>query len=143
MGGAAGALLSFLPFSPLSRNRGSKMTRPVRRVKTYSGESGTVYQYVFLDQRRARRGLFRSGTEYVFDVSADRKTSFPLVVFIEDAALKAWAREHGRELSSTEQYAAAKMRLFRAFDGEPLDQTSQVSVDASSLGELLEALGIT
>ncbi|MGH2523420.1 MAG: hypothetical protein ACRDH2_13030, partial [Anaerolineales bacterium] len=78
----------------------------VRRVKSYSGETGIVYQYVFAGQRRARRGWLAAGTEYVFDVSRDRKTNFALAVLVRDDALRHWQKEHGRALSETEQYAA-------------------------------------
>ena len=33
-------------------------------------------------------------------------------------ALEAWAQTNGRALSSSEEYAVAKMRLFQAFDEE-------------------------
>ena len=117
---------------------------PVRRVKSYSGETGVVYQYVFVAQRRARRGWFSRGAEYLFDVSSDRKNSFPLSVFVGDDALAAWQKAHGRPLSSTEQYAAAKMRLFRAFDQvEKLDeQTKGIAVNPENIEELLAALDI-
>ncbi len=116
-----------------------------QRVKTYSSETGVVYQYVFVGQRRSRRGWWKSGHEYTFDVSADRKTSFLLPVFIADEALRSWEQRHGRVLSSTEQYAAAKMRLFRAFDQiENLEQNAAgVAVDAANIEELLAVLDIT
>lgn len=118
--------------------------QPVRRVKTYSGQSGYVYQYVFIEQRRARRGWLTRGAEYVFDVSSDRKSSFLLPVFVADEALASWRKAHGRELSSTEQYAAAKMRLFRAFDeaGNLGGDAAGVAVDSTNIEELLAALDI-
>ncbi len=117
---------------------------PVRRVKSYSGETGIVYQYVFVRQQPARRGWRRRGVEYLFEVSSDRKTSFTVAVFIAGEALSAWQKAHGRALSSTEQYAAAKMRLFRAFDQvEKLDrETGGIVVDAANVEELLAALDI-
>src|SRR2546427_5769123 len=52
-----------------------------------------------------------------------RSTLFPyttlfrsLKVFVADRALAAWREAHGRDLDSTQQYAAAKMRLFQAFE---------------------------
>jgi hypothetical protein len=113
----------------------------VRRVKTYSGESGYVYQYVFLESR-ARRGLWgKSGTIFSFSVSSDRKTSFVVEVTVEQAALSAWSKAHGRDLTENEKYAAAKMRLFRAFDeSETPDALRHVQVDASNIEALLEPL---
>ena len=118
---------------------------PVRRVKSYSGESGVVYRYVFRSQRRARRGWWTRGSEYLFDVSSDRKNSYTVAIFIADQALSAWQKSHGRALSSTEQYAAAKMRLFRAFDQvERLDrQATAITVDPGNIDELLSTLDIS
>src|SRR4051794_9158196 len=90
----------------------------VRRQKTHSAESGYVYQYFYEGQRPAKRDGV-AGTEFVFDISADRKSSFPLSVFLSDEAVESWQREHGRELGSTERYAVAKMSLFQAFDQRP------------------------
>ena len=120
-------------------------SRPQRRVKSYSGETGVVYQYVFVGQRRVRRGWWRPGTEYVFDVCTDRKTNFPVPVFIYDDAVRSWEKVHRRPLSPTEQYAAAKMRLFRAFDrSERLQQeAASIVVDAATIEELLSALDIS
>lgn len=115
-----------------------------RRVKSHSAESGYVYQYSFQESRRVRRGLFTSGAEYVFDVSSDRKSSSPLIVFVKDDALKAWAKKKGRELSSAEQYAAAKMALLRAFDQaeNPAAALREVLVDAASIEDLLAPLDL-
>jgi hypothetical protein len=87
----------------------------VRRQKTYSAESGYVYQYYYEGQRQARRGD-SYGTEYVFVISADRKNSFPVSVFLDEEAVIVWEEEHDRELIGSERYAIAKMGLFQAFD---------------------------
>src|SRR5579864_8958339 len=86
---------------------------PVRRQKTYSAQSGYVYQYFYEGQRAMSSG---QGTEYVFNVSHDRKTSSAVSVFISREAMASWQQESGRTLSATEQYAIAKMALFQAFD---------------------------
>ena len=85
----------------------------VRRQKTYSAQSGYVYQY-FYEGHRPSSG--NRGTDYVFAVSSDRKTSWPVAVIISDAAVASWQNKSGRTLSATEQYAIAKMALFQAFD---------------------------
>ena len=59
----------------------------VRRQKTYSAQTGYVYQY-FYEGYRPSSG--ERGTEYVFDVSADRKTSAPTSVLVSDAAVESW-----------------------------------------------------
>ena len=103
------------------------MPRPeaVRRVKSYSAATGYVYQYYFYEVEKARRGNF-SGTEYVYMVSVDRKKVFPMKIFVLKDALEKWSARNGQQLTGTEEYAVAKMRLFQAFDeieGLPVENT--------------------
>jgi hypothetical protein len=125
------------------------MPRPdaVRRVKSYSAADGFVYQYYFFEGDRAQRGG-NPGGEFTYMVSADRHSAFPFRIFVAQAALEAWAKQNGRPLSSSEEYAVAKMRLFQAFDegavqapqeGQP---AREVLVDESNLENLLVQLGI-
>jgi len=85
----------------------------VRRQKTYSAQSGYVYQY-FYEGHRATS--LERGTEYVFNVSSDRKTSFPVSVILGEDAVESWQDQSGRALSAAERYAIAKMALFQSFD---------------------------
>ena len=85
----------------------------VRRQKTYSAQSGYVYQY-FYEGHRATSP--ERGTEYVFNVSPDRKTSFPVSVLVSEDAMESWQDHSGRTLSAAERYAIAKMALFQSFD---------------------------
>jgi hypothetical protein len=125
------------------------MPRPdaVRRVKSYSAADGYVYQYYFFEGDRAQRGG-NPGGEFTYMVSADRRSAFPFIIFVAQAALDAWAGVNGRPLSSSEEYAVAKMRLFRAFDegsvqSAPAGQPArEVLVDESNLESLLVQLGI-
>lgn len=121
------------------------MTRPeaVRRVKSYSAATGYVYQYYFYEVQKTRRG-FTSGTEYVYMVSVDRKTVFPLRIFIPKDAVAKWSQSAGRDLSGTEEYAAAKMRLFEALDEIERIESGQpdLIVDESNLTELLSKLDL-
>jgi hypothetical protein len=121
------------------------MPRPdaPRRMKSYSAATGYVYQYYFYEVQQARRG-FAAGSEYVYMVSADRKTVFPLRIFLRRDALRAWARQSGRELTGTEEYAVAKMRLFQAFDEvENLAASPpELVVDGSNLEALLSRLDL-
>lgn len=112
----------------------------VRRMKTYTGATGAVYQYYFVGQRAAPAA---AGTEYVFDVTADRATTFAVCIMVEQAALAAWAAAHGRALTETERYAAAKMRLFAAFDEEEqLIAARAHAVTAANIEQVLEPLGL-
>jgi hypothetical protein len=115
----------------------------VRRVKSYSAESGYVYQYQFQDVHLAQQGTAR-GNEYVYYVSADRKKMFPVRIFVRVDDLNRWAKATGRALTGTEEYAVAKMRLFQAFDeGQELSATSPtLVVDESNLNALLERLDL-
>jgi hypothetical protein len=115
----------------------------VRRLKTHSAQTGYVYEYYFVGKRRALPDEL-PGTEFVFDVSSDRKTKYAVSVFVTDAALSDWTSSHGRTLTEPEQYAAAKLRLLRAFDeiDDMLASGRRLALDAGVLGELLSSLGV-
>src|SRR5580698_2889006 len=89
---------------------------PVRRMKSYTGGQGYVYQYYFVGQRPTLENPQKSAspneaTEYIFDVTSDRKTTFAVSVFFPKSVAGGWAQAHGRNLTEAEQYAAAKLRL--------------------------------
>jgi hypothetical protein len=125
------------------------MARPegVRRVKSYSAANGYVYQYCFYEGSRVTYEGQPAG-EFIYAVSADRQTTFPLRIIVRQSALFAWAQSNGRPLTSSEEYAVAKIRLLQAFDegSVPLsgDSTRHVVflVDESNLELLLEQLNI-
>jgi hypothetical protein len=127
----------------------SPMARPdaVRRIKTYSAADGYVYQYYFYEGNRAQRSGGPGG-EFTYIVSADRQSNFAFKIFVKQAALEAWAAQNGRSLTSSEEYAVAKMRLFQAFDeglvkASPAgQQPGEVYVDEVNLEDLLAQLGI-
>jgi hypothetical protein len=118
----------------------------IRRLKTYTGLQGYVYQYYFVGKRRvAKSGVHDSETdEYIFDVTSDRKLTYAVSIFLPLQAVAAWAESHGRPLADSEQYAAVKMRLFRAFDEleEMQAQGRQLAIDSQLLDESLAALGV-
>jgi hypothetical protein len=114
-------------------------------MKTYTGAMGYVYQYYFVGKRAALPDVAEApANEYIFDVTADRKTMFALSIYVRDEALRAWAAAHGRDLTDAEQYAAAKLRLFRAFDEvENLrTESRRFPVDAANIEELLGSLNL-
>ncbi len=115
----------------------------VRRQKTYSGQSGYVYQYYYEGHRPYKRDR-ENGTEHVFDVSGDRKTSLPVSVLVSDRAIEDWESRHGRTLYSSERYAIAKMALFQAFDErpDPAAMNADVRVGAADVEAIVIALGI-
>ncbi|MGH9793038.1 MAG: hypothetical protein ACRD5W_17660 [Candidatus Acidiferrales bacterium] len=124
------------------------MTRPdaAHRIKSYSSETGYTFQYYFHEVNKSRRG-FSTGNEYVFMISADRKTMFPLRIFVRANAVRRWGQQVGRPLSGTEEYAAAKIRLFQAFDevealAQSPPQLPELEVDSSNLDDLLRRLDI-
>jgi hypothetical protein len=89
----------------------------VRRMKTYTGGQGYVYQYYFVGQRPVLTGDAKeAATEYIFDVTSDRKSTFAVSVFLPQQVVQQWAARHGRSLTDAEHYGAVKMRLFQAFD---------------------------
>jgi len=117
----------------------------VRRMKTYTGGQGYVYQYYFVGKRAAQPGKGNNPTaEYIFDVTSDRKITFAVSVFLSTQALELWSAKHGRNLTDAEQYAAVKMRLFQAFD-EIEDMKShgrELLLDLATLESVLGSLGI-
>lgn len=115
----------------------------IRRQKTYSGQSGYVYQYFYSGHRDFRRDR-NPGTEYVFEVSADRKTAMEISVLVYDMALDDWQQRHGRTLHPSERYAIAKMALFQAFDERPnpAAMRADVGVRAADVEAILIGLGI-
>jgi hypothetical protein len=121
------------------------MTRPeaARRVKSYSSATGYVYQYYFYEVQKTIRGG-TPGTEYVYMVSVDRKTVFPLRVFVQRDGIEKRNQLMGRPLSGTEEYAVAKMRLFDALDEIlDLDKTQpELVVDESNIEALLDRLNL-
>jgi len=118
----------------------------IRRLKTYTGSQGYVYQYYFVGKRSApASGAHESdANEYIFDVTSDRKLTYAVSVFLPHRVIAAWAESHGRLLADSEQYAAVKMRLFRAFDEleEMQAHGRQLQIDAQSLEEALASLGV-
>lgn len=117
----------------------------IRRMKTYTGGQGYVYQYYFVGQRPAvAADPEAGGMEFVFDVTSDRKTTFAVSVFLRAQAVAAWAQTHRRNLTDAEQYAAVKMRLFQAFDEieDMMAQGRRLIVDSAALEALLPALHV-
>jgi hypothetical protein len=115
----------------------------VRRLKSYSAQSGYVYQY-FYEGQRPFRGGGESGIEFVFTVSADRKAFHPVSVLVSESALLAWEQAHAHALSSTERYAISKMALFQAFDerATPDLMKQEVRVRAADVSAINETLGL-
>lgn len=74
------------------------------RIKTHHARSGHAYEYYFERQEAER---------FHFAASADRSRFWRVTVEISRQAAEAAA---GRQVSSVEQYALAKMTLFRLLD---------------------------
>ena len=118
---------------------------PVRRVKTYTGGQGYVYQYYFVGQRSALADDPEApATEFIFDVTSDRKLTYAVSVFLSQETLAAWSEAHNRPLTEAEQYAAVKMRLFRAFDEleDMMNHGRRLNIDDALLEEALASLGV-
>jgi hypothetical protein len=116
----------------------------LRRMKTYTGAQGYVYQYYFVGQREALpEDDAAPATEYIFDVTSDRKTTFAVSVLFPASVRKSWEAAHQRTLSAAEQYAAVKLRLFEAFDEieDLLAHGRRLQLDSASLTRALSALG--
>jgi hypothetical protein len=119
--------------------------KTVRRLKTYAGTQGYVYQYYFVGRRAALASDPEApAIEFVFDVTSDRKLTFAVSVFLPEKAVAAWAANHGRPLTDSEQYGAAKLRLFRTFDEveDVKGHGRRLVIDAILLEEALASLGV-
>ena len=117
----------------------------IRRMKTYAGGQGYVYQYYFVGERAVpAKGTQPAASEYIFDVTSDRKTTFSVSVFLPLKAVQAWASHHSRSLTDAEQYGAVKVRLFHAFDEveDLMAHGRQLWVDPEGLEKALATLGV-
>jgi len=113
-----------------------------RRIKSYSAESGYVYEYTYEGHRPWRDGTGR-GVEFAFRISAGRAQWLPTAVVVADRALTAWESARERKLSSTERYAIAKLALFQAFDERPAPPVAalEVNVTPADVEDIAERLG--
>jgi hypothetical protein len=119
--------------------------RAIRRLKTYAGAQGYVYQYYFVGKRAALADDREApATEFIFDVTSDRKLTYAISVFLPEKSVAAWATAHARPLTEPEQYAAAKLRLFRAFDELENVKTEgrRLVIDPALLEKALASLGV-
>jgi hypothetical protein len=126
-------------------NVGMEPNRTLRRLKTYAGAQGYVYQYYFVGKRPALADdALAPATEFIFDVTSDRKLTYAVSVFLPESSVSAWTQSHGRPLNDAEQYASAKLRLLRAFDELEDMKTDgrRLAIDPSLLEEALSSLGI-
>ena len=117
----------------------------VRRMKTYSGAQGYVYEYYFVGKRAALPDDAEApATEFIFDVTSDRKLTYAVSVFLPEEPRSDWAQAHGRPLNDAEEYAAVKLRLFRAFDELDDVKTNgrRLRIDSALLEEALASLGV-
>jgi len=113
----------------------------VARTKSYSAETGYVYQYVYRGFRKIPDPPF--GTDYIFSVSRDRKVVFPATIRLLDTALTDCAVVSGREILNVEQYALAKMALFAGFDRiDTMEEWQKpLTPEGSEMADYLRALG--
>ncbi|HUA15176.1 MAG TPA: hypothetical protein VMG31_07750 [Verrucomicrobiae bacterium] len=117
----------------------------VRRLKTYAGAQGYVYQYYFVGKRAALDDEPEApATEFIFDVTSDRKLTYAVSVFLPRQSLQIWTTTHGRALNDAEQYAAVKLRLFRAFDEleDVKEHGRRLVIDRELLEGALASLGV-
>ena len=112
----------------------------VRRPKTWSAQSGYVYQYVF-EGHRQRAGEHR--------VSVPGRLRAPgaarvVRVVLPDDVIQEWEREHEIPLRPNERHGIAKMALFQAFDERPnpAQMRAAVLVRRADLEAIVETLGI-
>ncbi len=110
-----------------------------RRLKNYAALSGYVYEYFFEGYRDTREGR-----EFIFSVSADRKSWFALQVLLAGNATSEWQRERDCTLGDRERYAIAKLALFSTFDerANPAELGSTVEITPELATDLLQKLDL-
>lgn len=118
--------------SPIPKAAGKPL-----RIKTYSAQTGFVYQYYF-----AGEGHAGGGRQYDFRVSTDRTAYFLLQIRLPGEVVNRWQEAQRRELSETECYAVAKMTLFRAFDAGIASAGQQVTVTGEDLASIAGELDL-
>lgn len=117
----------------------------VRRLKTYTSETGNVYEYYFVGKRPALADEpLAPATEFIFDVRSASEPTVALSIFLREHSVEGCRRDNGRGLVEPEQYGVAKMKLFRVFDEiESLREPKRkFAIEAEELSSLLADLGI-
>jgi hypothetical protein len=115
------------------------------QLKTYAAQTGLVYQYYFVGQRPALDSVPEPpSTEYIFDVTSDRKTTFAVSIFLSQQALDHWSTMRGRALTEPERYAGVKLRLLQGLDEIPdmLHHGRRLELEGETLLELLDSIGV-
>ena len=118
-----------LPEAPLA---GAPL-RP--RVKTYSAQSGYVYQYVYRGYREDE-----GGTTYVFSVTRNRRDWIIVRMVLNHEILRTWEARHGRTLRGVDRYAIAKLALFEYFDETTGDGVSPREPSVEDIERYLQML---
>jgi hypothetical protein len=113
------------------------------RQKTYSAESGYVYQYVLASFGHHQRGG-EEVFEYSFRVSSGRGPAIDLAVLLKSSVLCQWTRQHDREFSASERYGIAKIALKRQLDtsDDPASLPASISPDQAQVSEISDYLGL-
>ena len=108
------------------------------RLKTYSAQSGYVYQYVY----RGHRVAGQTATEYVFSATPDRKNWQLIRVVLDQGTLDTWHSDTGRVLLPVECYAIAKLALFDFFDESRRGEGPEsIHLTAEEITKYLDSLG--
>lgn len=113
------------------------------RQKTYSAESGYVYQYVLLSFRH-HRGAGEDLHEYTFEVSGGPGKTSNISIVLKGSVLHTWIRDHDREFSASERYGIAKISLKRELDSaeNPAALPSSVSPTVGQIDDICRFLGL-
>jgi hypothetical protein len=106
-------------------------------VKTYSGDSGYVYQYVYRGQRAGD-----GGASFVFSVSRGAEQR-QVEISAGTDAIRQWEHADGRTLRPTEIYGIAKLALFQFLDrADAWEQQGPVRLSVSDIERHLSTLGL-
>ena len=108
------------------------------RPKTYSADSGYVYEYSFAGFRRSGGSI-----EYVFSVTGGRTAAVRVRVVLPEAEVREWTGRD-RDLTASERYGIAKVCLKHALDRAPNPQSvaREVAPAREEIAEVADLLDL-
>jgi hypothetical protein len=117
-------------------------TASTGRPRTYSADSGYVYEYSFAGFRRIRRHG-EACIEYVFEVSGARVQKSPVAVVLAEHRLREWVNRD-RDVTASERYGIAKLALKRALDRfpDPHSLSAEVAPDRQEVAGIADVLDL-
>ena len=112
------------------------------RPRSWTADSGYVYEYAFAGFRRIRQGG-EDLIEYRFAVTFGKPQGVTIAVFLPESRLPAWTGT-ARELTASERYGIAKLCLKAEFDRaeSPAQLLETLRPAEEQIGEIARTLDL-